>query len=164
MKIPSNLQYKSHLSRQLNCWSLRCSWSIACRRCSNYIFILHLTHGFNVLCKDNCKPILKAFKLWDLVRLILEILWYLKVLNLHFSLDQTSPQMGYKRIGLKYSTPGNYAIKPGLQNAQLVHIPHSSPARGWISLSANAYLASCLIAINIITAQEYNQAIRRPMN
>ena len=22
------------------CWSLRCSWSIACQRCSNYIFIL----------------------------------------------------------------------------------------------------------------------------
>ena len=29
--------------RQLNCRSLRCSWSIACRRCSNYIFILHST-------------------------------------------------------------------------------------------------------------------------
>ena len=25
---------------QLNYWSLRCSWSIVCRRCSNYIFIL----------------------------------------------------------------------------------------------------------------------------
>ena len=40
----------------LNCWSLRCSWSIACRRCSNYIFILHLTHGFNILRKNNYKP------------------------------------------------------------------------------------------------------------
>ena len=29
-----------------NCRSLRCSWSIACRRCSNYIFILDLTPGF----------------------------------------------------------------------------------------------------------------------
>ena len=37
--ISSILWYMSHLSRQLNCWSLRCSWSIACRRCSNYIFI-----------------------------------------------------------------------------------------------------------------------------
>ena len=44
-----------HISTQLNCWSLRCSWSIACRRCSNYIFILDLTHGLNGLSKDNCK-------------------------------------------------------------------------------------------------------------
>ena len=27
----------------------------ACRRCSNYIFILDLTPGFNALGKDNCK-------------------------------------------------------------------------------------------------------------
>ena len=27
--------YTSHTFRQNNCWSLRCSWSIACRRCSN---------------------------------------------------------------------------------------------------------------------------------
>ena len=40
---------------QKDCWSLRCSLSIACRRCSNYIFILDLTHGFNVLGKDHCK-------------------------------------------------------------------------------------------------------------
>ena len=38
-----------------NCWSLRCRWSIACRRCSNYIFIIDLTPGFNGLGKDNCK-------------------------------------------------------------------------------------------------------------
>ena len=30
-------------NKQFNCWSLRCSWSIAWRRCSNYIFILDLT-------------------------------------------------------------------------------------------------------------------------
>ena len=35
--------------------------SIACRRCSNYIFILHLTLGFNILCKDNCKPRWETF-------------------------------------------------------------------------------------------------------
>ena len=28
---------------QWNCRSLRCSWSITCRRCSNYVFILDLT-------------------------------------------------------------------------------------------------------------------------
>ena len=51
----SNLLYKSHLSRQWTCWSLRCSWSIACWRCSNYIFIIDLIAGFNRLGKDNCK-------------------------------------------------------------------------------------------------------------
>ena len=43
--------YKTHFSRLLNCWSLRCSWSIACRRCSNYIFILQWTLGFNIWTK-----------------------------------------------------------------------------------------------------------------
>ena len=66
-----------HFSRQLNCWSLRCSWSIACRRCSNYIFILNLTPGFNGLGKDNNKMRREAFKFWGLVFLILETLWYI---------------------------------------------------------------------------------------
>ena len=60
--------------RQLNCWSPRCSWSIACRRCSNYIFILNLTPGCNGLGKDNYKMRQEAFKFWDLVHLILETL------------------------------------------------------------------------------------------
>ena len=60
-----------------NCRSLRCSWSIACRRCSNYIFILDLTPGFVGLGKGNCKTRQETFKFWDLVRLILEILRYL---------------------------------------------------------------------------------------
>ena len=61
---------------QLNCWSLRCSWSIACRRCSNYIFVFNLTPGFNGLGKDNYNMRQEAFKFWDLVRLILETLLY----------------------------------------------------------------------------------------
>ena len=65
-----------HFSRQLNCWSLRFSWSIACRRCSNYIFILNLTPGFNRLGKDNYKMRREAFQFSDLVRLILETLRY----------------------------------------------------------------------------------------
>ena len=68
LDLPSSLQYKSHLSRQLHCWSLRCSWSIACRRCFNYIFILDLTPGFNQLGKDDCKT------RWESFNLILEIL------------------------------------------------------------------------------------------
>ena len=54
-----------------------CSWSIACRRCSNYIFILDLTPGFNGLDKDNCKPRRETFKFGDLVPLVLEILRYI---------------------------------------------------------------------------------------
>ena len=53
-----------------------CSWSIACRRCSNYIFIFDLTHGFNRFHKDNCKTRQETFKFWDWVHLILEIWWY----------------------------------------------------------------------------------------
>ena len=75
--IPSSLSYKPHFSRQLNCWSLRCSWSITCRRCSNYIFFLNLTPGFNGLGKDNYKMKWEAFKFWDSVRLILETLRYM---------------------------------------------------------------------------------------
>ena len=74
--VPSSLEYKAHISRQMNCWSRRCSWSIACRRCSNYIFILNLTHGFNGLGKDNYKTRREAVKFWDLVRLILDTLRY----------------------------------------------------------------------------------------
>ena len=53
---------KSHLSRQINYWPLRCSWRIACRRCSNYIFILDLTPSFNELGKHNCKTRRETFK------------------------------------------------------------------------------------------------------
>ena len=45
-----------------------CSWSIACRRCSNYIFILGWTPGFNGLGKTTTR--------WDEKHLSLEI-WYI---------------------------------------------------------------------------------------
>ena len=64
------------LSRQHNSWSLKCSWSIACWWCSNYIIILELTPGFNGLCKGNYKTWQETFKFWDLVYLILDILRY----------------------------------------------------------------------------------------
>ena len=66
-----------HLSGQLNCRSLRCSWSIACRRCSNYIFILDLTPGFKWLCKEDFKTRWESFQFWDLVCLLLETLRYM---------------------------------------------------------------------------------------
>ena len=53
--------------------SLRWSWSTACRRCSNYIFILDLTPGPNGLGKDHCKTRGETFKSGDLVCIILEI-------------------------------------------------------------------------------------------
>ena len=66
--IPSNLWYKLHLSRY--------RWSSACQRCSNYIFILNLTHGFNRLHKYNCKTRQETSKFWNVVYLILEVWWY----------------------------------------------------------------------------------------
>ena len=66
-----------HPIRRWNCWSLRCSWSIACRHWSNYIFIVILIPGFNGLDKDNCKTRQETFKVWYLVHLILELWWYL---------------------------------------------------------------------------------------
>ena len=66
--MPSNPYYKSHIIRQWNCWSLTCSWGIACQRCSNYIFILDLTPGSNGLGKDKCKTRRETFTFWELVR------------------------------------------------------------------------------------------------
>ena len=63
------------LSRQWHCWSLKCSWSTASWRCSNYIFILDLRTGFNGLGKDNCKRRWKTFRFSEWARLILEGLY-----------------------------------------------------------------------------------------
>ena len=67
---------------QLTCWSLRCSWSIACQRCSNYIFILVLTPGINKLGKANLKKRRESFQFWDLVHLIWESYLWLYADNL----------------------------------------------------------------------------------
>ena len=42
----------------------------ACRRCSNYIFVLDLTSGSKRFGKDSRKTVWESFKCWDLVRLI----------------------------------------------------------------------------------------------
>ena len=47
-----------------------------CRRCSNCIFILYLTPGFNRLGKDKCKTRRESFEFYELVHIILEILRY----------------------------------------------------------------------------------------
>ena len=68
------------ISRYLQTSNIRCTlvcnWSIACRRCSNYIFILE-TPGSNGLGRDNCKPRREKFKCWDLVPLKLEVWRYI---------------------------------------------------------------------------------------
>ena len=66
-----------------NCWSLRCSWSIAWGRCSNYIFMLDLTPGCNELRKENCKTRQGTFKCYYLVWLILEIWRYIYLFTKH---------------------------------------------------------------------------------
>ena len=50
-------------------------WRIACRRCSNNIFMLDLTPGFNGLGKSNCKTWRETSSFWELVRLILKVRW-----------------------------------------------------------------------------------------
>ena len=62
-----------HLSRQENCRSIRCSWCIACRRCSNYIFILDSTSGFKVFGKGSHETVRGSFKCWDLV--LCSVVW-----------------------------------------------------------------------------------------
>ena len=49
--------------------------SIAWWSCSNYIFILELTPGFNGLGKDNCKTRWETI-LKDLVHFMLEVGWH----------------------------------------------------------------------------------------
>ena len=46
LKHTVKLLIQVHLSKQLNC---RCSWSIACQHCPNYIFIPNLTPDVNWL-------------------------------------------------------------------------------------------------------------------
>ena len=54
---------------------------------SNYIFILHLTLGLNILRKDSCKPRRETYKFWDLVCLILDVLRYFNFSDTALSTD-----------------------------------------------------------------------------
>ena len=80
--------YYSHPLMWWNCRSLRCSWSIACRRCSNYIFILDLISDFKGFGKDRHKTLRESFKCCDLVRLILET-WRYTMIQTHNSCQRT---------------------------------------------------------------------------
>ena len=73
------LQNNAYRPPRLQSHSIYCQTSnirCTCRRCSNYIFVLNLTPGFNGLAKSNCKTRRQSLKFWDLVRLILETLRY----------------------------------------------------------------------------------------
>ena len=50
---------------------------MAWRRCSNCIFIMNVTSGFNGRTKGNCKTRQERFRIWDWVQLILELVRYL---------------------------------------------------------------------------------------
>ena len=61
---------------------LRCSWNNACLRCSNYIFIIESTLGFNILRKYNCMTRRETVKFWDVVCLKIDIWRYLWLVTL----------------------------------------------------------------------------------
>ena len=68
----SDVDYNQHASDMDHRRCRKSSNISACRRCSNYIFILDLTSGFKGFGKDSHKTVRGYFKCWDLVRLILE--------------------------------------------------------------------------------------------
>ena len=85
----------------------RCSRSTACRRYSNFIFILDLTHGFNGLGKDNRKTRRETYKFGDSVRLILDVYFgcgYRSLWTYHSFLPNMITQHCYINCGL-YKPP-----------------------------------------------------------
>ena len=58
----------SNIRRALVCNKRVDHSDVVCRRCSNYIFILDLTPGFDGLGKDNCKTRREQIKFCGLVR------------------------------------------------------------------------------------------------
>ena len=85
--------------RQYTCWSLRCSWSIACRRCSNYIFILDLDLASMDWTKTTVRRDKNLCKFCNLVRLLLEILRY--------SFVQHDRELMYRCAKLEYRKISN---------------------------------------------------------
>ena len=73
---------------------------IACRRCSNSIFILNLTPGVNGLGRDNYKTIRETFMFWDWVRLILE--------NWRYIISNFTSTFRATCISLKMNSKYNY--------------------------------------------------------
>ena len=59
------------------------------RHSSTYRQVSNIRLGLNILRKDNCKPRWETFKFWDLVWLVLEILWYIWDFRVHYPLYLT---------------------------------------------------------------------------
>ena len=97
----SNIRRTLVGNKIVNHW---CSWSIACQRCSNYIWVIDLTPGFIGLGKDNSKTRRETFKFWDLVCIILKILQYSQQKHTRFSsvlrLEESSQYHGYRCPGI----------------------------------------------------------------
>ena len=150
---------------QLNCWSLRCSWSITCRRCSNHIFILDLTPGFNGLGKDICKTRRESFKFWDLVCLILEILRYFFPPNHAFFpvMFTMSLMQWILSQPCGYWWPG--ALAPGHQYPQCFECTHVFPAVYGLSCyqKKSTRNTSCSVAESSSNLWIHSAGCRDPM-
>ena len=73
--MPISYRKTSNIRRTLGGNKIVDNSDVACRRCSNYIFILDLTSGFKEFGKDSRKKVRESFRYWDLVRLILQTWW-----------------------------------------------------------------------------------------
>ena len=121
--LPSSLNYKTHFSRQLNCWSLRCSWSIACQRCSSYIFIVDATTGLNGLGKDNFKKRRESVKFWDLVQSYITVFhmwWFIKIYPCHHGAAL------YKSLPKCFSNDLYFVISTAVPSIELSRRQHQS--------------------------------------
>ena len=93
-------------------WPLRCSWSIACLRCSKYIFILGWTPGFNGLGKGNCKARRETLKFGDLVYLMFEVWRYL------VASSYCSPVLTRDFPIIRNGVPSRYSLSPKIFDAR----------------------------------------------
>ena len=117
--------------RQQHWWSLRCSWSIACQRCSNCIFILNLTPNFNGLSKDNCKTRRETFKFWDVVQLIWFEVCFLR-LGTHFTNTLSAHNSNLAKIFVCSSI--KIIIRSGHNFAQVTTAGQNCYLIGWLRL------------------------------
>ena len=144
--ISSGMNFRSTVRKsswQLHCWTLRCSWSIACRCCSNYIFILDLTPGVNGLGKDNGKTRREAFnrRTWA---------WSMNLGSTVYKLVGSRPLRSFSlihRLSWSCFYPNKYTnvlemicleyIRPS--NGRDAYMPHSTHVVKWVE-SAGEHL------------------------
>ena len=93
-------------------------------RCSNYIFVINLAPGFNRLGEDNHKTRWATFKFWDLVWLIVEVLWW--VLTSHKAKALTLTWFKNFLLFPEYDV----TFSPN-KTAEIWHLPHP-PSTFWV--------------------------------